>query len=642
MTSYERMTKAEIIKRLRAYESSQGSASSKVEAMSRDSQCFFQATIDALPDHICVLDDSGRIMAVNRAWRDFAHANQLAGDSASEGADYLAVCESAVGGNTEGAREFASAIRSVMKKELETSWLEYPCHSPTEQRWFLGRITRYLGSGPASVVITHENITQRRTAEDSLRSSEANLRIIFDTMIQGVVCYDASGNVILANPAAQAILGLTLEEMRSGPPRDPRWRAINEDGSDFAEESAASRVAQRTGRPVKDLVMGVTGPTTEGNRWLSVNAVPQFRAGDERPYQVLTTIEDITTRRQSEERMRFDASLLEHLHSTVVAIDEKDVITTWNRAAEIMYGWKATEAIGQVLKNIVHHNAAAAVGQRTQNEVDHFRFKDTHHHKDGRAFTVEVMGALCHSSVRGVDCHLFVIHDITEARLYEEELLRSRETMRGVALQLQRTREEERKAVAREVHDELGQILTVLKLDVLDLIVAHTEHVADFPTKASSMLSHIKSAVSAVHDLASRMRTPILDELGLVAAIQWQAEEFEKKTGVPCRTDLPDEGTRFEEQEAAALFSIVQELLNNVARHAQASRVDVSLHSDSDRIRLVLKDDGIGITRGLWSDPNSIGLLGIKERLDILGGSIELTQRPEGGACITVCISSKQ
>lgn len=645
MTSYERMTKAAIIKRLRTCESSQGSASSKAGTMSRDSQVFFQATIDALPDHICVLDDNGRIMAVNRAWRDFALANQLAGDTASEGADYLAVCDAAVGGNTEGAREFASAIRSVMKKELDTFWLEYPCHSPTEQRWFLGRITRFPGPGPACVVITHENITQRRITEDSLRSSETRLRILFDTMVQGVMCYDASGNVILANPAAETILGMTLEEMRSGRPRDPRWKAINEDGSDFAEESAASRVAQRTARPVKDFVMGLTGPTTDGYRWLNVNAVPEFRAGDERPYQVLTTIEDITARRQSEEHIRFDASLLKHLHSTIVVIDEKDVITTWNQAAEIMYGWKATEAIGQQLKNMIHYDAspsAYAVGQRTLNEVDHFRFEDTHHRKDGMAFAVEVRGALFHSSVRGVDFLLFVIHDITEAKRSEEELIRSRETMRRVALQLQRTREEERRAVAREVHDEVGQMLTVLKLDVMDLIVAHTEHVADFPKKARSMLSHINSGFSMVHEIASHLRTPILDELGLVAAIQWQAEEFEKKTGVPCTTDLPDEETQFEEQEAAALFSVFQELLNNVARHAHASRVEVGLHRASDGIRLVLKDDGVGISTERWSDPQSMGLLGIRERLDILGGSVELTQRAGGGACVTVYISSKQ
>lgn len=132
-----------------------------------DTELFARATLDSLSAHIAIVDGSGAVVAVNRAWRKFAAENGAAGN-VSEGADYLAVCDSAVGEQSEYAAAFAEGIRAVLLGEREEFAMEYPCHSPTERRWFMGRVTRFPANGPPRAVISHEDITERKLAEEAL------------------------------------------------------------------------------------------------------------------------------------------------------------------------------------------------------------------------------------------------------------------------------------------------------------------------------------------------------------------------------------------------------------------------------------------------------------------------------------------
>lgn len=161
-----------------------------------DSELFAQATLDSLSAHIAIVDEPGEIIAVNRAWREFARANG-AGGNVSEGANYLDVCDAATGEGAGYAAAFANGIRATLAGRREEFALEYPCHSPTERRWFIGRVTRFPPNGPPLAVVSHENVTQRRLAEEALeRSLEARTRFMADvshelrtplTVIQGNV-----------------------------------------------------------------------------------------------------------------------------------------------------------------------------------------------------------------------------------------------------------------------------------------------------------------------------------------------------------------------------------------------------------------------------------------------------------------------
>jgi PAS domain S-box-containing protein len=190
------------------------------------------------------------------------------------------------------------------------------------------------------------DITERKRMEEALHESEERYRTLFETMTQGVVYQDADGKITLANPAAERILGLTLDQMQGRTSMDPRWKAIHEDGSDFPGETHPAMTALQTGAPVENIVMGIFNPQAQEYRWASIDAVPQFKPGEEKPYQVYTTFDDITERRRmeealkaSEERARDQAVRLQAVLDATPAIiwiahDRECRSITGNRAAQ--------------------------------------------------------------------------------------------------------------------------------------------------------------------------------------------------------------------------------------------------------------------------------------------------------------------
>jgi PAS domain S-box-containing protein len=159
-------------------------------------------------------------------------------------------------------------------------------------------------TGPNRMNVFFRDITERQKAEESLRQSEDRFRTLFETMAQGVVYQDLNGRILAANPAAERILGLTLDQMQGRTSFDPQWEAIREDGSDFPGEMHPVIVACRTGQPVLNVVMGVFNPTVEGYRWININSIPLFKPQSTTPHQVYATFEDITERKQAEEGLR--------------------------------------------------------------------------------------------------------------------------------------------------------------------------------------------------------------------------------------------------------------------------------------------------------------------------------------------------
>lgn len=268
----------------------------------RRSRQFILAVIDSLSSHICVIDQHGVIVAVNNAWREFAAKNRRASGDVStialgEGSNYLSVCARATGSDGDVARQFAEGIRAVLDGQIADFSLEYPCHSPDQQRWFMGRVTRLTGYTDRHAVVAHENISDRVSMRQEIEESERQYRSLFETMAQGVVYQNSAGKIVAANPAAERILGMSLAQMRGITSDDPRWRAIREDGSDLPGDEHPAMVALRSGKPVFGFVMGVHSSSFTTPRWILVSASPQFRDGYEGPYEVYTTFEDITDRR---------------------------------------------------------------------------------------------------------------------------------------------------------------------------------------------------------------------------------------------------------------------------------------------------------------------------------------------------------
>ena len=224
---------------------------------------------------------------------------------------------------------------------------------------------------------------------------------------------------------------------------------------------------------------------------------------------------------------------------------------------------------------------------------------------------------------------------IQNARLYEE-VQASQQQLRDLASYLQAAREEERARIAREIHDEFGQALTALKMDLFWLSHRLPPDKVDMVTRASAMSDLIDSIIQMVWRVATELRPGLLDDLGLFPAIEWQTQEFSERTGINCRLVLNDEDVILDRDLATAIFRILQETLTNVARHSEATEVRVSLKSSTDELILVVLDNGIGIGESQVSDPTSLGLIGMRERVRPWGGDITFEGRPGQGTTVTV------
>jgi len=229
--------------------------------------------------------------------------------------------------------------------------------------------------------------------------------------------------------------------------------------------------------------------------------------------------------------------------------------------------------------------------------------------------------------------------DITDQIDLQEELRASNDRLRALAARLDSVREEERRGMAREVHDQIGQALTALKLDLgwVRKQVAGKMNEA-VVARLTGMEGLIDQTLETARRVSADLRPAILDDLGLGAAIAWQSREFEKRTGIACTLELPSERPRLPAQAAVALFRIVQEALTNVARHAGAARVWVRLEVTEEAATLTVSDDGRGAGSDELGRPSSLGVLGMRERALVLGGSVTIAGTPGAGTTVVARI----
>ena len=231
-----------------------------------------------------------------------------------------------------------------------------------------------------------------------------------------------------------------------------------------------------------------------------------------------------------------------------------------------------------------------------------------------------------------------LIREIAERRRVEEHLRKSEENLRALAARLQSVREEEWTRIAREIHDELGQSMTGLKMDLTWVANRLSGDRRVLAKRMKSMFGLIDGTIQSVRKIASGLRPEILDQLGLAAAVSSHAGDFRKRTGIRCKLSLPSDTLMLDHERSTAAFRIFQELLTNVARHANATRVDVAMRVDSGALVLTVEDNGKGIAEPAIDDPKSLGLLGMRERVLPFGGAIEIAGVRDKGTQVRVCI----
>ena len=498
---------------------------------------------------------------------------------------------------------------------------------------------------PMGTLSSGVDITRQRAAESSLRENEERFRYLFETMAQGVIYQAADGRIVAANPSALKILGLAEDQILGKTFSDIRWRSIREDGSEFSAEDHPSMVALRTGQAVLGAVMGVFNPREERYRWIVLNAIPQFRVGVKTLFQVYTCFHDFTDRKQSEEKLRLSEEKLQKLVEQsidgILICDADGRIVEWNPVLERISGLQKAEVLGKPLDEIVSTFAPSVrfipAGQDDLGRYVNELFWNTAANWLNTNLEVEIERGESETTfllvipfaiqTAGSTLFMVIARDVTAQK-------RTELAFHALTEYLETVRERERTDVSREIHDELGQVLTAIRMDIRWIFSRLTGSPPGVSERLRQMDTVIGKAMEAVHRISSSLRPAILDDLGLMAAVEWEAAEFQKHSGIPCAVRIEGEDLSIPRDTATAMFRILQEALTNAARHAKATRLEVSLSVGQRMIELCVRDDGRGIPAGRIADPHSFGLTGMRERARRIGGACEIAAQSGGGTTV--------
>ncbi len=339
---------------------------------------------------------------------------------------------------------------------------------------------------------------------------------------------------------------------------------------------------------------------------------------------------------ESEEKYR---NLVERANDGIVIIQDGIMKYLNPRLAE-MGGYTVQESTGTPFTDYLHpaerHIVIDRYNQRLSGENVEPIYETVLKRKDGSAINVEINASII--SYEGRPADLVLVRDITERKHTEEQLRASRQQLRSLSDHLQSVREEERTNLARDIHDELGQLLTALKIDLSRLAKEFPPDQESSLEKTRSMSKLVDMTIQKVKSISAELRPSLLDDFGLVAAMEWQVGEFQKLTGIRIEISIKPDDIVLDSDRSTVLFRIFQELLTNVARHADATKVKASLIEEADKIVLTLKDNGRGITNEQISNPRSFGLLGIRERVRSWQGEFKTSGIPSKGTTAVVII----
>ena len=298
----------------------------------------------------------------------------------------------------------------------------------------------------------------------------------------------------------------------------------------------------------------------------------------------------------------------------------------WNQVAA---AWEAIHADDRQRLHRARNDAIAT--RSSYQEVVRFKRPD-----NGETIWVQIRGKIDFDeqgkplAIRGVSI------DVTERELAEQALHHSRSELRKLADHQERVREDERKRIARDIHDDLGQNLLALRIDV-SMMAQLPNTVAVIAERIDMALQQIDTTIRAVRSIINDLRPVVLD-LGLHAAVEWQAREFERRSGIFVELQIDHDEFALDDKQATALFRIVQESLTNITRHAQAQHVQIDMQRKDGGLCLTIADDGIGLAAGSAKKANTFGLVGIEERIHALGGKFRMSSKPGRGLAIMVSI----
>lgn len=484
------------------------------------------------------------------------------------------------------------------------------------------------------------DVTEQKLAEKARKESEGRFRAIFEGAGFGIALVDLKEQTVESNPELQEMFGCAGEELR----RIVFFEFTHPDHAVTYWDDVQKLLAGQSGRyQMEKRYHRKNGQSA----WFQLN-VTLLRGVDNEPRFVICIVKDITDQKQAEKSLQLSEerfrALFENTMDMVVVVDSNGTNRMQSPSVEKILGYRPEERLGQNAFEFVHPQDRSKVYKaftegiptpESTNTVEH-RIR----HRDGSWRFLESRGRnLLHDpALSGI---LINARDITDRKRTEQELKSLSEKLRTLAEHLQLVLEEERTRIAREIHDELGQMLTGLKMDLSWVKTQLTEAGSRRTPKLlidriNSMSDLTSTTIESVRRIATELRPGVLDDVGLTAAIEWQTLDFMKRTGIQCRFTSDFDHLELDRALSTAMFRILQEALTNVARHAMATRVNVRLSWEGSDLLLKIDDNGRGISAKEISDSRSLGLLGMSERALLLGGEVNITGRSGKGTKMRV------
>jgi len=358
---------------------------------------------------------------------------------------------------------------------------------------------------------------------------------------------------------------------------------------------------------------------------------------------LLAMIQDITEQRLTvrllEESERRLAKIIEASPEaiTIASIEDGTFIAV-NPAGERLGGYTREEMIGRSAVKMGFYpdpeDRRRLISDLQRGEIVYGRQIQLRR-KDGELRDVLASAALI--DIEGRKVMLFQAIDITDRKNTEKALTEHQELLRELSAHHDSVREEERARIAREIHDEMGQALTALKMDLSVIGLESGKKAPRIAGQVQELKGRVDGMIQTVRDVATALRPAALD-LGILPAIEWLVDEFQKRNGIPCQVKVEDDDVDMAEDRSIVLFRILQESLTNISRHAKARNVEISLRRDTTHVRLDVKDDGLGFDTDAAGKKKTFGLLGMRERVIMLHGSLSITSVPGEGTQVSVSI----
>jgi PAS domain S-box-containing protein len=511
--------------------------------------------------------------------------------------------------------------------------------------WLLGTVVLsdivVIGIG-IFVAVREVLVADQRSA-----SSQAQLDSIVESATDAVITVDERQAIVLFNRAAEQVFRIRREDVMGGPLErflPERFRGAHRG---HIERFGHTGV---TGRRMGD-VTTLRGLRADGEEFPLEASISQTAQDGRRLYTVI--LRDISLRKQveleaerargalSEAQARLSA-IVDSAMDAVITVDERQSIVLFNRAAEQVFGIRRERALGMQLEHLMpqrfrgaHHGHIEAFGRTgvTSRRMGDVTTLWALRPESGEEFPIEA--SISQAAEGGRRYFTVILRDITMRKQAEDALRQSQRELRELSARVLEAREEEKAHIARELHDELGQLLTALKMDLSWL---RERLPADLDAKAGEMAGLLDQTVTATRRISADLRPLMLDDLGLADAAAWLVEDFCKRSGITCHTDFAgtDALEDLSKAVATAVYRAIQESLTNIARHSGAKSAWVAFAVRDGWIHVEVEDDGRGIAAGDFAKTRSLGLKGMRERIAYLGGSFEVARAPRGGTRLRV------